>query len=99
MNEIHYHYIERTDEIEAIAQKFIENNILTVKSIDDCQHIASSIACQCDAILSWNFKHIVNYKTVNGVKLVSLITGYSEVAIYTPKMFVAFDEGDENDDT
>jgi predicted nucleic acid-binding protein len=98
LNEIQYQYIERTDEIESIARKFIENDILTTKNIDDCLHIASSIVYKCDAILSWNFKHIVNYKTVNGVKLVSLMAGYKEVAIYTPKMFVAFDEGDENDD-
>lgn len=38
------------------------------KSFDDCQHIAAAILAACDIITSWNFKHIVNVKTVRGVK-------------------------------
>jgi predicted nucleic acid-binding protein len=95
LSEITYQFIEPSIEIEAIAAKFVENNILTVKNIDDCRHIAASIVCECDAIVSWNFKHIVNYKTIRGVKLISLMTGYKEVAIYTPTILIA---GGETDD-
>ena len=95
LSEITYQLIEPNTEIEAIAAKFVENNILTVKSIDDCRHIAASIVSECDAIVSWNFNHIVNYKTMKGVKLISLITGYKEVAIYTPTILIA---GGETDD-
>ena len=30
------------------------------KSFDDCQHIGVAIINECDCIISWNFKHIVN---------------------------------------
>jgi predicted nucleic acid-binding protein len=100
LNDISYLRIERNNEIEVLAQQFIKQNILTVKSIDDCRHIACSIIYNCDMIVSWNFKHIVNYKTINGVKLISLITGYREVAVYTPAMLVVSDDdGGENDDS
>jgi hypothetical protein len=88
LNEIKYQKIIITDEIEALTNKFVENNILSQKSIDDCRHIACSIVSGCDIIVSWNFKHIVNYKTIKGVKLVSLITGYKDIAVYTPTMLI-----------
>jgi predicted nucleic acid-binding protein len=99
LNDIVYECIKPSSEIEVLAQQFIEHNILKPKSIDDCRHIAYSIIYNCDIIVSWNFKHIVNYKTINGVKLISLMTGYRELAIYTPAMLVVSDDdGGENDD-
>jgi len=91
--QIDYNLITINKEIDDVAQKFIDNNILTIKSLDDCRHIACSIVCECDIIISWNFKHIVNYRTIKGVKLVSLMTGYDEVAIYSPTVLV---EGEDS---
>ena len=68
----------------AIADKVVELGILTPKNIDDCQHIAAAIVSGCDVIVSWNFKHIVNHRTIQGVKAVTAITGFPEVLIYTP---------------
>ena len=57
---------------------------LKEKHIDDCRHIAGAIVSGCDVIVSWNFKHIVNYKTQMGVKAVTALEGYKELLIYTP---------------
>ena len=48
-----------------IAQQIIDMGILTKKSYDDCQHIGAAITSECDCIISWNFKHIVNIKTIS----------------------------------
>jgi len=72
-----------TDEL---AIKFVANKVLSKKNIDDCRHIAAAIISGCDIIVSWNFKHIVNYKTIKGVRVVSLIEGYKEIMICTPAM-------------
>ncbi|MDR2897690.1 MAG: PIN domain-containing protein [Spirochaetaceae bacterium] len=72
-----------------IADCIIENGILTrEKSYSDCLHIAAAITSGCNTILSWNFKHIVNPKTINGVKIVSIKSGYPEVSIYSPESFI-----------
>ena len=89
---ISYSVIPLNTEIEVVAKQFVDNGILTNKSLDDCRHIACSIVCDCDIIISWNFKHIVNYKTMRGVKLVSALSGYDEVIICTPTILV---EGDD----
>jgi len=69
--------------------------ILKEKSIDDCKHIAAAIIGECDIIVSWNFKHIVNINTARGVKIITAMEGYDDVLIYTPTYFIYGD----NDDT
>ena len=62
--------------------------ILTKKSYDDCQHIAAAILAGCDIIISWNFKHIVNVKTVRGVKVITTLEGYKDLMIYPPSVLL-----------
>ncbi|MCL1865039.1 MAG: hypothetical protein FWF73_04430 [Spirochaetes bacterium] len=62
------------------------------KNIDDCRHIAAAIASDCDVIVSWNFKHIVNHKTIVGVKAVTALEGYNDVLIYAPSILIGGSE-------
>jgi len=94
IDEIEYTLIETDKNIVDIAQKFIDLKILTPKSIDDCRHIASAIAGGCDIIVSWNFRHIVNHKTIKGVKAITALEGFNDVLIYTPSYLLG---GDDND--
>ena len=84
-----------TKEMEIYADKLVEEKILSAKSWDDCLHIACAVANKCDMILSWNFKHMVRGKTIDGVKIVSERLGYPEIRIYSPSMIV--ERGDENE--
>jgi len=89
---IDYAVINETPEAVALARQFIKHNVLTKKSFDDCRHIACAVVAGCDIITSWNFKHMVNVRTVNGVKKINMMEGYRTVEIYPPTMLV---EGDE----
>jgi len=94
LTQIKYTHVNYSDEIFTLAGEFIRLGILKQKSFDDAQHIATAMVSACDIIVSWNFKHMVNHKTINGVKIVSALTKYRDVAIYTPTMLI----GDDNDD-
>ena len=96
LNEIKYNLVdfENDEEIEIMAQQIIENKILTQKSYDDCLHIAGAVVYGCDIIVSWNFKHMVNYKTINGVKILSYQNGYKIIEIFTPTIMI----GDDTDE-
>lgn len=94
LSQIEYTLIETDERTTEIAQKFIDLGILQPKSFDDCQHIAAAIVGGCDVIVSWNFKHIVNHKTVMGVKAITALEGFPDVMIYTPSVLIG---GDEND--
>ena len=60
LSRIYYTKLEITGEVLGGANQMIDMDILTPKSIDDCQHIATAVVHGCDCILSWNFKHIGN---------------------------------------
>ena len=90
--------IEIDNKIKEIADKIIKKGILAPRDYNDALHLASSIVYECDYILSWNFKHIVNAKTQQGIKEVSAIEGYKPVIIWTPKYLLDNFIGVDNDD-
>ena len=46
-------------------------------------HIAVASINNLDAIISWNFAHIVKLKTKKGVVGINAIFGYKEIEIYS----------------
>ena len=95
LDQIEYHELETDSNTIELAGKFIDFGILEKKSFDDCQHIAVAILAGCDVIISWNFKHIVNVKTVKGVKVITTLEGYKDLLIYPPS--VLLEEGDDDE--
>lgn len=84
LKEIQFQTVEITDKTMKLAEKFIDFGVLKKKSFDDCQHIAAAIVSDCDIIISWNFKHIVNVKTIRGVKVITTMEGFKDLLIYQP---------------
>jgi len=93
--DMEYNVIESNDHIFELAEKIIDFGILKQKSYDDCKHIAAAIVAGCDIITSWNFKHIVNVKTVRGVKVITTLEGYKDLLIYPQS--VLLEKGDDSD--
>ena len=75
-----------------LANEIIKLGILTQKSIEDCQHIAIAIENDCDVIISWNFKHMVNIRTVKGIRAISSLKGYKTIEIMTPETLLEMEE-------
>lgn len=94
LEEIDYNIIETNEDTIELAGKFIDFGILKQKSFDDCQHIAAAILAGCDIITSWNFKHIVNVKTVRGVKVITTLEGYKDLLIYPPSVLIESEDDD-----
>ena len=92
LDAIDYTVVEISENTIKLAEKFIDFGILKQKSFDDCQHIAAAILANCDLIVSWNFKHIVNVKTIRGVKAISTLEGYKDLLIYPPSILLEWEE-------
>jgi predicted nucleic acid-binding protein len=88
LSEIDYVELRTNREIDDIAMKIISLGVLTQKSFDDCLHIATALYYNCDMIVSWNFRHIVNAKTIEGVRYISVASGKKMMAIYDPFTFM-----------
>lgn len=90
--QINYQRVLIIEETEEIANEIINEGILKPKSFDDCLHIASAILNDCNIILSWNFKHMVNVDTINGIRKITFAKRYNNIDIYAP--YVLLNEKD-----
>ena len=99
LSEIDYIDYQADKDTEALANLVIQENILKPKSIDDALHIASAILSDSDIILSWNFKHLVNIETINGVRKICFNRNFNKIIdIYSPNVLL-IKEDDEYDET
>ena len=87
--QINYERVSITEETEEIANEIINEGILNPKSFDDCLHIASAILNDCNIIVSWNFKHMVNVDTINGVRKITFAKRYNNIDIYAPYVLLS----------
>jgi predicted nucleic acid-binding protein len=93
LRQIKYEVAETNDEIHSIAQSIIKNGILTEKSYNDCLHIACAIHSNCDCLVSFNFKHLVNIRTIKGVRAISNLQGSGNIDIVSAITLIQ--KGDE----
>lgn len=92
IGEIVYTRLSLSDEIREVAELLISLKILSPKSYDDCIHIATAVVNGCDIIVSWNFKHMVNIKTIGGVRAISNLRNYKSIDIMQPTLLVQEEE-------
>jgi len=85
---INFHLLKTSDEVKELAREYIGGGVLKEKSFDDCLHIALAVISHCDAIVSWNFKHLVNFRTIDKVRVVNAINRYKEISIVSPTMLI-----------
>lgn len=77
--------IEVTEEVLALAQKYIEESALPEKVVDDSRHAAIATVYEMDALISWNLKHLANLRRMEMINGINLKQGYSKrLEIITP---------------
>ena len=86
--QIQYESYDITKDVLDVAHQLIAMGVLTNKSFDDCQHIGAAVVNNCDCIISWNFKHIVNIKTIRGVRAITNLEGYTPIEIWSPSVLL-----------
>lgn len=73
---------------EQLANEYVQHKVVGETSYNDCVHIALATMFDTDAIVSWNFKHIVNEKRIPGYNFVNLKYGYNEIDILSPNQII-----------
>ena len=74
-----------TDEAKQLSEYYLKEKIVTKKSMADTQHIAVATVEQVDLLVSWNFKHIVNFDKIRLYNSVNLKHGYRVLEIRNPR--------------
>jgi len=84
--------LELDSESKYLAQVYIDEKILGIASYNDAYHIALATVNRLDVLVSWNFKHIVNFDKIKLFNSVNIRLGYPTIDIRSPLEFT----GDEN---
>ena len=84
--------LELDNESEELANKYIEDNILGKASINDAYHIAIASTNRLDVLISWNFKHIVNFNKIRLFNSANLKNGYPQIEIRSPKELINYEK-------
>lgn len=83
--ESYLEFVALTEEHDKLANAYIKEGTLTKKFYSDAQHIAIATVLKTDSLVSWNFKHMVNFFRIRQYNSVNLKLGYSTIDIRTPK--------------
>jgi len=83
-----FHYLHVTDVVETLMQLYISEKALGKASENDAYHIALSSVNRIDCLISWNFKHIVNYDKIKMFNAINLRFGYPMIDIRSPLEFL-----------
>jgi hypothetical protein len=80
--------IEMNDEAEILAKRYIEEGALAEKCENDARHIALASIYSVNALISWNFKHMVNFTRLQQYNSINLRLGYRLIDIRSPKEII-----------
>jgi len=82
--------VNLTKEILELRDQYIKAKIVGLQAITDATHIAAATVFKADVLVSWNFKHIVNYDKIRKYNAINLINGYQPLEIRTPKEMIYY---------
>jgi len=92
--------LQKSDDVTFLVECFLEEKVLGSRHHRDLTHIAYAVVARCDYIVSWNFKHFVNFRTISRVSAVVKEYNYGGVFIVTPETFTGerYNEIDRDSD-
>ncbi len=74
-----------TGEVVALVAAYAERGILPAKFRADMTHIALATLAEVDALVSWNFKHIVRLEKIRLFNAVNAGLGHQALSILSPR--------------
>ena len=81
--------------VETLADAYVAAGVLGKGSRSDAIHVAAATVAGADLIVSWNFKHIVNYDRIRKYNAVNILKGYRPIEIRSPAEVAYGDEGED----
>jgi len=77
-----------TPQAMTLAQAYIDSGILPRGSIDDARHVAIATLNEVNALVSWNFGHLVNIRRTKAMNALNQKAGLPHLEIITPEEVV-----------
>jgi hypothetical protein len=74
-----------TRDVIELREAYLAAGILDRQAMDDATHVAAATVARADAIVSWNFRHIVRVDKMRAYNQVNLQTGFGLLSIVSPQ--------------
>ena len=84
--------LPETAEAASLADTYQRRGILGAGSRADAEHVAHATVARVDAIVSWNFRHIVNLGRIRLFQAANLEEGYGPLDIRSPTEVLDYDD-------
>jgi predicted nucleic acid-binding protein len=87
--------LDNFDEVEKLAQKYMDSGVIPVRKIMDALHVAVCTVYGINILVSWNFKHLANINREYKIRSVNFQNNYfNELRIITPMEMVDYENED-----
>jgi predicted nucleic acid-binding protein len=87
--------LDNFDEVEKLAQKYIQSGVIPEKKIMDALHVAVCTIYGINILVSWNFKHLANIQREYKIRSVNFQNNFfNDLRIITPMEMI--DYGNED---
>jgi predicted nucleic acid-binding protein len=80
--------LEQTAAVRSLGDAYLADAVVPLRYEDDALHVASATVHNADMIVSWNFKHLVNFQRIQAFNAVNLKEGYGLIDIRTPQELI-----------
>jgi len=77
--------LKETEQARELANAYISSGALGPAHYNDAMHVAIASLGKVDVIVSWNFKHMVNWGRIHAYNRINRKLGYPEIDIRTPE--------------
>ena len=84
--------LQVSPDVEALVAAYTTKKILPAKMAADMTHIALATLAQVDALVSWNFKHIVRLEKIRLFNTVNVELGYQPLSIRSPREVATYED-------
>ena len=85
-------FIDTSAESIELATQYIAENVVGQTSYADCLHITLATINHADFLVSWNFKHIVNWDKIRLFNAINMKLGYPPIEIRSPKELLKYED-------
>lgn len=80
--------VEMSEESERLSRAYLQAGVVGEQHANDAHHVALATIARVDAMVSWNFRHIVHLDRIRMFNSVNLREGYPVIEIRSPREVV-----------
>jgi predicted nucleic acid-binding protein len=76
--------LDLTPRADELAQACLAGGVVSARYVDDARHVAIATTHGIGVLVTWNFRHLANYRREAGFNRINLENGYPAIRIISP---------------